>query len=391
MIDRYTAIWKLIQVHGYLYDYRTVNDLKNENSEINYICDKHGLVSQIYHNHKQGKKCRKCSYTDRVESRRMTVDKVIEKCKEKNIDISKYDLSDVFIIVKDYKTVLCNVMCKKCGHIWSPLTITFMKGVGCPKCAGKVKTDEEVREELSRLHPELDFSQTKYSERDELNRLKVICSKHGEQLISYGNLKHGQGCYWCGREAAAKKKMMTQDEFIRRALLTHSLDDVNYSNTIFKGIKEEIEVYCKHCKKTYKQLADNHLKGCGCPECAMKNMNKSETLFYNQIKEIFSDAIHGYKNGKILGKQSIDVYIPSYNVGIEFQGEQHFEECHFGRFDSLEVNIDRDLRKIQKCEDNDIKLFHYTTFYVPNDFNLYKVYTDFDELVNQIKQIKPNE
>lgn len=388
MIDRYTVIWNLVQKHGYRFDYRTVNDIQNVNSKITYICDKHGLVSQFYSNHLKGKICLKCSYEERyrTKNRIMTVEKVIQKCKDNNIDISKFDLSNSVITIDGKQQTHISVKCKVCGYEWNPNTSTFTKGHGCPKCYGRNKTDEEVREELSKLHPELDFSETKYSERDKLDRIKVICPKHGEQLINYNNLKHGQGCYFCGREKATEKNKYTKEEFIEMAFKTHSLDDVDYTNTIYKGLRYNVNVFCKHCGKEYTQLAMNHLKGCGCQRCAMKKRNKSETLFYNKVKEIFPDSIHGYRDKKIFGKQSLDIYIPSLNVGIEFQGSQHFEEEHFNKVDSLEVNIRRDLNKIRICKENNIKLYHFTTFKVPKDFKLYKIYTDFDELIQKIKE-----
>ena len=41
------------------------------------------------------------------------------------------------------------------------------------------------------------------------SKLRYICPKHknmGELTISYGHLKDGRGCKYCGRESAAKKR-----------------------------------------------------------------------------------------------------------------------------------------------------------------------------------------
>ena len=65
----------------------------------------------------------------------------------------------------------------------------FMNGIGCQKCCGHQKTDEEVKEELAKIHPNLDFSITKFSERDKNYRILVICPKHGIRKLNYYNLK----------------------------------------------------------------------------------------------------------------------------------------------------------------------------------------------------------
>ena len=65
-----------------------------------------------------------------------------------------------------------------------------------------------------------------------------------------------------------------------------------------------------------------------------------------------------------LGKQSLDFYLPDYNIAIECQGEQHFKPIDFAgkgiewAKKLFEKNIERDKNKIRLCEENQIKLFH---------------------------------
>ena len=391
MIDRYEIIWKAIQVHGYKYDYRTVTSVRNVHCPIVYRCKVHGLVKQTVANHLQGKECQNCYALlrkSRPVTKPLTVEDVIERCKQKGVDLSRFDFSNSKINIVDKNTRI-SVRCTKCGYEWTPRTSTIQKGVGCPKCAGKVpRSDEEVRGELQKLHPELDFTETKYSERDKLYRIKVLCPKHGEQLISYYNLMNGQGCYWCGREKAAEAKLKyTEEEFITEANKIHGFKYVYDENLHYRKLTDQVWIYCPTCKTYFRQTALNHLNGCGCHYCASRHRSKSESQFFDQLLGEFHDAIYQYRNKDILGKQSLDAYIPSLNTGIEFQGEQHFnpQKMMFKGKETYSTIVERDVRKIRLCQENGIRLLHYTTFQVPEDFALYPILTDFAELVKKIR------
>ena len=84
-----------------------------------------------------------------------------------------------------------------------------------------------------------------------------------------------------------------------------------------------------------------------------------------------------------LGRQSLDFYLPYYNVGIECQGEQHFfpVEC-FGGEDSFIECQKRDKKKKALCEENGIKLLYYSNLGIEYP---YDVFEDLDLLFKEIK------
>ena len=87
---------------------------------------------------------------------------------------------------------------------------------------------------------------------------------------------------------------------------------------------------------------------------------KNEYWLYLLVKKIYPDTEYQYKT-EWLGPQSLDIYIPSLKVGIEYQGEQHFSSIDiFGGDDSLERNIKRDETKKYLCMINDVKLIHWS-------------------------------
>ena len=61
-----------------------------------------------------------------------------------------------------------------------------------------------------------------------------------------------------------------------------------------------------------------------------------------------------------VGRQSLDFYLPEYNIAIECQGEQHFKPIeYFGGEEGFKKIIKNDLNKFEKCLRNNIKLFYY--------------------------------
>lgn len=61
-----------------------------------------------------------------------------------------------------------------------------------------------------------------------------------------------------------------------------------------------------------------------------------------------------------LGSQSLDIYIDTEKVGIEYQGEQHYKPIKvWGGEDSLKKIQKRDLRKKKLCAENGIRLLEW--------------------------------
>ena len=83
---------------------------------------------------------------------------------------------------------------------------------------------------------------------------------------------------------------------------------------------------------------------------------KNESNLFSVVAQEHPDAIYQYRS-EWLGQQSLDIFIPSLNVGIEYQGEQHYRPIDFfGGETAFEDLVKRDLRKKQLCIDNNVKL-----------------------------------
>lgn len=84
-----------------------------------------------------------------------------------------------------------------------------------------------------------------------------------------------------------------------------------------------------------------------------------------------------------LGRQSLDFYLPDYNVAIECQGIQHFESSeYFGGVNKFLYRKKCDTNKFNLCFNNGIRLLFYANYIY--DFP-YEVITDKNELIKRIK------
>lgn len=86
---------------------------------------------------------------------------------------------------------------------------------------------------------------------------------------------------------------------------------------------------------------------------------KTEYSLYTMIQKEYSDAIYQY-HSEWLGRQSLDVFVPSENLAFEYQGRQHYYAVEFfGGADSLEKQQQRDKLKRKKCFENGVRLIEW--------------------------------
>ncbi len=108
----------------------------------------------------------------------------------------------------------------------------------------------------------------------------------------------------------------------------------------------------------------------------------SETFLFYQIKNYFVNQLviqHG--RPKWLNKQHLDIYFPFCNIGIEYQGDQHFYPIEiFGGEKSFKQNKARDFIKKKLCAENNCYLIEVT----PN----YAIENVIDQISERIKILK---
>ena len=83
---------------------------------------------------------------------------------------------------------------------------------------------------------------------------------------------------------------------------------------------------------------------------------KSEQTLFTLVKKEYPDALFQFRP-RWLEPQNLDIFIPCLNIGIEYQGIQHYE-CidFFGGAEAFEHRKELDARKEKLCEANGLRL-----------------------------------
>lgn len=83
---------------------------------------------------------------------------------------------------------------------------------------------------------------------------------------------------------------------------------------------------------------------------------KSEQTLFTIVKKEYPDALFQFRP-RWLEPQNLDIYIPSINVGIEYQGIQHYESIDFfGGEEAFAYRQKLDARKCRLCAENGLTL-----------------------------------
>jgi predicted RNA-binding Zn-ribbon protein involved in translation (DUF1610 family) len=175
--------------------------------------------------------------------------------------------------------------------------------------------------------------------------LTITCNIHGDfkyAMINHLMVGHG-GCRECMR-------LERQEDFIARAIEVHG-NRYNYSLVDYViGEKSKVTIICPKCG-TFEQNCSSHLYGRGCPKCGF---SKGELLVSQVLNSmgLTYDYEHTFPDLKSSKDYiiPIDFYIPSLNLCIEYDGEQHYKPYErFGGEDVLKRTQENDATKNEYC------------------------------------------
>lgn len=308
--------------------------------------------------------------------RKLTTQDFIEKANKIHGD--KYDYSKVQYI--DKKTPIM-IICPTHGEFFQK-PYNHLNGCGCKECAKENRrkqlalTVDDFIKRAEEIHgDEYNYSKVKYVNAN--TKILIHCN-YCNNDFEQKPIKHllGQGCPYCCGERISKTKIMAKEGFIEKAKKIHG-NEYDYSKIEYKGYKIPILIHCNICGNDFYQSPQGHLQGEGCPKCKMSHLESDIKHFLIDNNIEFEEQ----KKFDWLGRQSLDFYIPSKNIAIECQGEQHYKEKKFfgGKEGFLKRKI-LDDRKKKLCEENHIKLLYYAYKKWDNE-----VITDKDELKRKIQ------
>jgi hypothetical protein len=262
-------------------------------------------------------------------SKKLLNDEFIEKAIKKHGD--KYDYSKV-----EY-TGSHNKVCIKCSEheeFYQSAT-NHISGNGCKKCAyqyshGKYRltTLETFLLQAKEIHGDkYDYSKVKW--KNTSTKIVIICPIHEEFFqIPQNHIRLKSGCRKCGREIAKSKvNKYNTESFIKHAKKKHG-DKYDYSKTECFNATDKVEINCLIHGK-FKQNANQHLKGHGCPDCNFDKMAKDRAmgkeLFIHKSIELFGDKFN-YSKVKYINGQTHVILICPKNHEFEVTPNNHLSK-----------------------------------------------------------------
>ncbi len=103
---------------------------------------------------------------------------------------------------------------------------------------------------------------------------------------------------------------------------------------------------------------------------------KHELSLFETIRKRYPDTLYQYRP-EWLGRQSLDIYIPSLRTAVEYQGVQHYHPVEFfGGEEALLQRKELDEQKKHLCEENGVRLIEWAYDVQPTDANIRKVMWD---------------
>lgn len=229
--------------------------------------------------------------------------------------------------------------CRK-GHEWQASVYNRSKGKKCPYCSGRIAISGV--NSLSDTHKDLlyewDYEKNTImpSELKATSNKKVwwICSKgHSWQSTVY-NRVYGQGCPFCSNKKllAGFNDLLTTNPLLAEEWNYEKNDDL--PSEVFEKARKK--VWWK-CKKGHEWRAPLYSRsaGSGCPFCNQE----TQTSFPEQaILYYFSKAFRT-ESRTIIANKEIDVYLPDYKIGIEYDGKYYHGNSESEKRDALKDKV----------------------------------------------------
>ena len=374
-MEKNIFIQKANKIHANKFSYENIpNNFNYFSEKICIICPEHGEFWQTAKTHCQHSGCPKCDEKIIKSRKKVGISNFIKRSREIHGD--KYDYSKV-----EYKGThekVC-IICPEHGEFWQTPNQHYK--CGCAKCLMKNKISQkgiEFIKKARKIHGDkYDYSKVEYKGMYE--KVCIICPEHGEFWQLPVNHMHGmQGCPRCLRP------VFNVDTFIKKAREIHG-DKYDYSKVEYKGTHEKVCIICPEHGEFW-QTPNHHLKSCGCYLCKDSKLEKKVKTLLNE-KQI--NYIPQFRDNW-LGNQSLDFYLPDYNIGIECQGEQHFNIIkHFGGINRYIETLFRDKKKQEKCKNNGIQLIYifekkFQKYIIHNEI-LNKLYSNYQTYILNIK------
>ncbi len=285
-----------------------------------------------------GSRCRFCTGQAVTEERSLAT-KFPELIKEwdykKNYPLTPNDVSSGTNKVVYWKCSICKQVYSQ--SVYSRTKRLTKKSPKCPVCLGVqiIPNYNSLKAKYPEVAKEWDYKRNAPIKPENIaphtnKEYYWLCGNGHSYLATPNNKIRGKAkcpeCYLATNNLAVVNPEL--------AAQWHPIKNNKAPDEVTFGCNDSAHWLCPICNHEWQAKINNRNNGRGCPECSKgQHTSFPEQAIYYYVKQLFPDAINQYKFNGV----EIDVFIPSVNIGIEYDGS--------GLYHGTSLKHDKDIRK----------------------------------------------
>lgn len=302
---------------------------KDNKTPLKFLCDRHGEYESSWQSLAKAQYgCFQCGADFKGKQCRLDAGQALEELAKVFPQYSQWGY------VGEYAGNHTKVQftCPEHGQRYVPLS-TLRAGKGCQVC--NIEAGLNVRRrsvaELARICTEVHGGKYSYQNTKlEGQYMTYECAEHGETRVGKDAHMKGQGCQKCYAKAQ-ESRVLPFDTFLQMARKVHG-DKYAYDESTYSRMTDKLKITCKTHGDFWQKATDHTHNEAGCPTCG-KIISKGETELADYVESLGLEVIRNYKYA---GRKEIDIYIPSLNLGIEYDGLKWHSTLHRTRAEQVQ-------------------------------------------------------
>ncbi len=364
--DTYSFIYNCNLKYGKDYFDFSETEYKGSRQKLKVICKFcgkpiYGFPSQFTSDNRDCD-CHRLLTKEKIEQRGHQIHDKLRA--EKNLPPFSYE--HVNYISKEIPILItCPVIDEKTGEVHGDFPMLTSNHLshkqGCPKCKhnqiskNQTYTKDQFIAKSIKNHkdkllqagiPEYDYSETEYI--DSRHDITFKCLLHGSKTQNAGSHMFGTLCDECSRMIVTENQKLTIEQIYEKSKEIYPTRYYTYDKVKFQNIKDEVTVTCP-LHGDFPTTLQAHLHyGKECPVCKPHTVSQIEQDIYAILSN--NNIQYSTHNRNIISPQELDIYIPSYNIGIEIDGIYWHSDKHKSK--------DYHINKTNNCEKQGIHLIH---------------------------------
>lgn len=325
----YESMRELFESRGYNV---LSTEFKKVKDKVKFICPNgHSGEIDIFR-FQNGRGCRKCGHSATGNKLRKSIEEVFKIFEDRGY-------TPLFKEYKNYKEKLSYICL--CGNINVAPISSIIKGCKCKNCMKKTTTKYDIKTAIN-IFKKNGLTLIDKNVKNSTTKMKCVCERGHTLNMTISSMLRGRGCIHCKREQMFNVQRFKYD-FVKSEFEKKGIKLISKT---YNSSNSPLHVECENGHSYYPTFS-NFQKGTGCPKCS-NHISKPELEILKLLRDILPNIEIVTNSRKIIAPKELDIYIPNYNLAIEY--------C--GLFWHSDKNLDRSYHynKMIECDKKNIRL-----------------------------------